>query len=441
MSKKEKRFGAAGRPALMSLLVLVSIICAGASAENLDLCGCKEHPQSLGDFDPARQESWPPGSVMNDSKQILTIPLPPDGVLIFNSFNASPWGKRRDYQIRFEKNAGNTPVTLLAAGDITIGPYVTLYLAGNDGSSGNVHINGRGGAPGPGGFRGGDGAYLDVNGANDGGEGQGPGGGAAGIGKEGAATHGSPAKFAGSRDLRPLIGGSGGGGGASTRSGNCAASGGGGGGGAVLMVANGSITVDGGINADGGRRGPYISDGKCSTYGAYGSGGAIRLVAQSVVGKGGMSARGDRGHHRQASPGVIRIESLNDDGLRPDWTAPPPIRTNVIGPVVNPVRSEVAITAIAGQAVPEALQGINGNVDLIVKAPGAVKVQVLTRGVPAGTTVEVAMKPKVGGAALKDRAELNASGCNPAGECTAFISFELPSGTYFAEARATFQTP
>lgn len=435
------RFETAGRAVLFSLLIMAWIVSGRASGEEPDLCGCRGHPQSLGDFDPASQKSWPPGSVMNDANYVLTIPLPPDGVLIFDNFNAKPWGKRSDYQIRFKKNAGNTPVTLLVAGDITIGPHVTLYLGGADGGHGNVHVNGRGGEPGPGGFRGGDGAYFDVNGANDGGEGQGPGGGAAGTGKEGAMTEGQPGKFAGSTDLRPLIGGSGGGGGASSRSGNCAASGGGGGGGAILLAANGTITLDGGINADGGRRGPYISDGKCATYGAYGSGGAIRLIARSVTGKGGMSARGDRGNHRQASPGIIRIESLHDDQLRPDWTAPPAMRSNVIGPVVNPVRSEVAITAIAGQAVPETLQGINGDVDLIVNAPGVVKVQVRTRGVPAGTTVEVAMKPKVGGAALRDRVELNASGCNPKGECTAFISFELASGTYFAEARATFQTP
>ena len=411
------------------------------SAADLDLCGCKDHPQSLGDFDTTKRKSWPPGATMNKENHILTIPLPPDGVLVFDSFNANRWGKRTDYQIRFEKNARNTPVTLLVAGDASIASNVTLYVDGFNGANGNQHINGRGGAPGPGGFRGGDGAYVDVNGAYDGGEGQGPGGGAAGQGKKEKMTGGAPGKFAGSRELRPLIGGSGGGGGGSSKPGNCSASGGGGGGGAILLAVNGVLTLDGGINADGGTYGHYVSDGKCATLGSYGSGGAIRIVATSVRGKGSMVARGDRGHHRQASPGVIRIESLNDDELRADWMAPPAIRTNVIGPIVNPVRSELAITAIGGQAVPETLKGVHGNVDLMLKAPGAVKVQVLTRGVPAGTTVEVAMKPKVGGAALRDRVELNASGCNPKGECTAFISFELPSGTYFAEAQATFQTP
>lgn len=151
--------------------------------------------------------------------------------------------------------------------------------------------------------------------------------------------------------------------------------------------------------------------------------------------------RENRGYHRNESPGIIRIESLHDDELRPERSDPPVIRSNVIAPIVNPVRSSVTITAIGDQAVPDVLQGIDGDVDLVLQTPGSVKVQVQTQGVPAGTTVEVAMKPKAGGTAIRERAELNASGCNPSGVCTAFVAFDLPSGMYFAEARATFETP
>ncbi len=84
---------------------------------------------------------------------------------------------------------------------------------------------------------------------------------------------------------------------------------------------------------------------------------------------------------------------------------------------------------------------MQAGIDVIVPAPGKVKFQLATTGVPAGTTVEVALKPKVGGSAIRDRTELNPSNCNPKGECTAFISFELTKGAYFAEATATFQTP
>lgn len=426
--------------AICGLLTGPGIFGGPSQAAGLDLCGCKGHPQSLGDFDAAKQDTWPPGSALSDRERILTIPLPPDGVLIFDSFLASRWGKRTDYQIRFERNTKNTPVTILVAGDGTIAKHVSVRVDGADGIRGNQHIHGRGGAPGSGGFRGGDGAYLDVNGANDGGEGQGPGGGIPGIGKVGEMTGGSAGTFVGSRDLRPLIGGSGGGGGASTGPGNCSGGGGGGGGGAILFAVNGTLTLDGGINADGGY-GSHASNGKCSSGGSFGSGGAIRLIAQTVQGGGGMSARGNRGYQGNQSPGIIRIESLNSDKLRADWSAPPVIRTHVIGPIVNPVASTVAITAIGDQAVPDTLNGINGDVDLVLKEPGSVKVQVQTQGVPAGTTVEVAMKPKAGGAAIRERAELNASGCNAAGVCTAFVAFDLVSGTYFAEARATFETP
>ncbi len=60
MSKNEMRYGGAGQAVLLSLLILASIISGQAVAEDFNLCGCKGHPQSLGDFDPAKQKSWPP---------------------------------------------------------------------------------------------------------------------------------------------------------------------------------------------------------------------------------------------------------------------------------------------------------------------------------------------------------------------------------------------
>jgi hypothetical protein len=402
----------------------------------LDICGCREHPDSLGAFDTTDEASWPPGTEARGNE--LVVPLPPDGVLVFDSVSLERWSSLSTHRVRLARNARNTPAYILVSGDFSLGERVELRVDGADGTDGRYEINGRGGEPGPGGFRGGDGAYQDVNGAADGGEGQGPGGGSAGLASE--KSVGGNARFAGPSDLRPLVGGSGGGGGASLAEGNCSASGGGGGGGALLLAVNGTLTIDGTIDADGGHYGSHVSNGECATRGGEGSGGAVRVLAARVRGGGVIRARGGRGY-RDAQPGVIRIESLTEDELPAHRIAPPAIRSQVVGPLVNPVATRVDITAVAGQPVPEALTGVSGGVDLVLPAPGEIKFQLRTEGVPAGTLVELAVKPRVGGAATRERTELNASACDPAGRCTAFVTLELASGAYFVEALATFETP
>lgn len=421
-------------PAVLGLLAATVLAGPAAGQAQVDLCGCADHPQSLGDFDTKNQETWPPGTTVERNR--MEIPLPPDGVLVFKSFIAEKWTNDTD-RIYFKRNANNTPVTILIAGDFSTVPYLDLVLNGAHGGGGNVSINGRGGAPGPGGFRGGEGAYFDINGGNLGGEGLGPRG-----GKPGSADpleNGGVGEFGGSRDLLPLVGGSGGGGGASVATGNCSAGGGGGGGGALLLVANGSVTVNGGIYADGGRGGGR-SNGECASYGGNGSGGAIRIVAREAGGTGYVTARSG-GRDRGAGPGVVRVETLTEDTFRPNNLRPPAVRTRVIGPLTNPIPTTVRIASIGGQSLPEIVNGVVGAVDLVLPAPGEITVEVHTTGVPAGTTVEVAMKPQVDGEARRNSGELSASSCTPTGECKAFVTFELPSGAYFAEAVATFRTP
>lgn len=443
MLKKTTRHRVGIGLGLVALLIVGLIRPAGltAGSAEFDLCGCANHPDSLGAFDSKDPTTWPPGTEISKAQNWrMYIPLPPGGVLIFDSFKAERWKAHRNCEIWFKPNAANTPVTILVAGDFSLKTSVHIAVYGMNGANGHHKINGRGGAGGPGGFRGGDGAYQDVNGQGAGGEGMGPAGGSPGTAA--AFDKGGPGKFSGRPELLPLIGGSGGGGGASKSTGNCSGSGGGGGGGAILIAANGNITLErhAGINADGGHPGSHVSDGKCATVGGPGGGGAIRLVAQNVTGGGYLVARGNR-EKSGGHPGVIRIETIEEDALDPHQSTPPAIRTNVIGPLVNPITQTVAITTVAGQAVPETLRGWQSGIDVIVPAPGVVKMQVVTAGIPAGTTVEVALKPKVGGAAIRNSAVLNASNCNPKGECTSFISFELPKGAYFAEATATFQTP
>jgi len=416
---------------------LVLFFIAPVQAQTLDnLCGCKDHPNSLGAFDLADEKSWPPGSRLDGTT--LYFVLPADGVLVFDSFQAvRKEGDNRHWYLRFERNADNTPVTLLVAGDAVFGPYVDLYLDGSNGEGGNDKMFGRGGAPGPGGFRGGDGAYVDVNDANAGGAGLGPAGGAGGTPEP--LTDGAQGSFSGNRDLRPLIGGSGGGGGASAKPGNCSAGGGGGGGGAILIAANGRVEVNNAIVADGGHGGGR-SNGECSSYGGPGAGGAIRLVATKVQGGGYLYARGNRGGG-QWNPGVIRIESVEESAMDNYRIHPTAVRSNVVAPLFNPVASEIRVTAVGGQTAPPKRKGKEGAVEILLPKPGKTPVQVQTWGVPAGTTVEVTMKAKAGGTVLSQRGELNPKNCSKDGSCTLVLDFELPTGAWFAEASATFQAP
>jgi hypothetical protein len=282
---------------VVALAVALLAPVGSARAQALDLCGCAGSPASLGAFDTRNPATWPAGT--QSAFRSVVLPLPASGVLIFDSINLAPrtvaQGGINDSGIlvlSFARNATNSPVTLLVAGDVTIGTNVTIDVAGEDGSFGSTGLNGLGGLGGPGGFRGGDGAYQNVNLATQGGDGFGPGGGA-GDGSD-PENSGRGAVFVGNLELRPLLGGSGGGGGSSTNAApGCAGGGGGGGGGAILIAANGTITLSGDINADGGR-GNSPSSGACSSYGGGGSGGSIRLIADTLTGGAGNSllARG-----------------------------------------------------------------------------------------------------------------------------------------------------
>jgi len=83
------------------------------------------------------------------------------------------------------------------------------------------------------------------------------------------------------------------------------------GGGAILIAANGTITVNGRIEADGGYRGGYRL-GTCSSCGGGGSGGAIRLVAYTITGTGTLRALGGSGCFAEGngSDGGIRLEAF-----------------------------------------------------------------------------------------------------------------------------------
>jgi hypothetical protein len=408
------------------------LLCAPAfEAQSLDLCGCATVP-NLQPFDSTNAATFPPGT--SDNGATLTVPLPPDGILKFSSFNLQNRG------LTFTRNSVNSPATILVAGDVTIastrGCCFSVTVSGGGGSNATPAIAGVGGDGGPGAFRGGDGAAQAVNGAADGGAGFGPGGGAPGTATP--FTSGSGGTFLGLPELTPLVGGSGGGGGSSTSatSSSCSGGGGGGGGGALLLAANGTLAVqDYQIFADGGGGGSQ-ANGNCSSVGGGGSGGGIRLVASKLVQAGTVNffARGAGGG---ASDGRIRFESVDTSAQTQFAASPSALRIVGPTPLASPISPTVTITSVGGAAVPATPQGQFGAIDIVLPAPGATTVAVATTGVPGGTTVQVTVKPRIGGQVAAQTVPLG--NCSSAGACDALTTFTLAAGAYVVEARATFQ--
>lgn len=289
--------------------------------------------------------------------------------------------------ITFERNAANTPVHILATGDVTIAG--TLSVSGGN-ASGPL-----GGTGGRGGFDGGIGALGPC-----GGGGMGPGGGAPGCGSGSGGARGGGGGFGtggfvvsgggaggspyGNRDLIPLIGGSGGGGG---RRGS---SFGGGGGGAVLIASSGNMNVTGAIRADGGSVASSNFD-----EGGGASGGGIRLIANALSGNGTVFARGGTSAGGDGGAGRIKVEACTNLYT---GTFSGSFALGIPRPPFIAQTPTVAITRVNGVDVPDPPSGSpNPPTDLTLPAgAGLAIVEVLATGVMPGTTVDIRVVPNSG---------------------------------------------
>ena len=224
------------------------------------------------------------GNVTND--------LPPDGILHYSTITINPGAT-----LRFNPNALNTPVYLLARSNVLINGTIDV-----SGKPSNARIPGDGG---PGGFRGGYGAPVETPPVR-GGDGKGPAGGIGG----GSFANGGHGNFPyGNALCTPLVGGSGGGGGGPYTSNQ--GEGGGGGGGAILIASGNWITNNGIVQALGGLA---PTGGIPPNRGGSGSGGAIRLVAPLVSGSGNGSLNvsgANLGNQGFSPAGRVRIDSTN----------------------------------------------------------------------------------------------------------------------------------
>ena len=346
----------------------------------------------------------------------VDISLYPDGKLNYTTVNI-PAG----VTVTFKKNANNTPVYILATGNVTIAGTISV-----NGTAGGVQSAGKGG---PGGFDGGLGGDIAIPGGKALGPGAGNpgsvssvpasycagGGGGGGFGSNGSngdgnsqyAPGGSGGGKYGDGKLLPMIGGSGGGGGAGHLSTFYQTRGGGGGGGSgAILIASGSsstigtITVTGSITANGGNG---ANNGQCGGGGGAGSGGAIKLMADTISVSGTISASGGAG---STSPGgygggaggngIIRFEANTVTG-----NTTPPYTYSHPGTVFVTNMPTLTITSAGGVSVPANPSGKYGFPDVTLPSTttNPVTVNVSATNIPVGTHVTVTAVPEYGASA------------------------------------------
>jgi hypothetical protein len=336
--------------------------------------------------------------------QNQTITVPPSGVFNYTTVNI-PSG----VTITYLRNSTNTPLTILANGDVQISG--SILADGQPG--GNVGFGGLGGpGGGSGGAAGVDGAGGSIGdgpGAGRGGQlqsftsqtcvGGGGGGGYQAAGNTGGTspffncstnTGGAGGAKYGTQFLTPLLGGSGGGGGTAVA--GTVGGGGGGGGGAVLIASSTTILLNGGTVAARGGNGPNVGFFNGASGGA-GSGGAIRLVANTVSGSGQLLVNGGLGGFPGGANGgfgFVRVEAFSLSGFNLQNNTPV---SSGLPTSVNPANAPgLQITSVGGVNAPANPSGsFQGAPDVILPAnqPNPVTVIVTGLNIPTGTAVNV----------------------------------------------------
>lgn len=378
----------------------------------------------------------------------IAVQIPESGVFNYTTVNI-PSG----VTVTYKKNSKNTPVTVLASGDVTINGSINLngssanYLIPGDGGPGGFD-GGQGGASygigkrgeGPGGGTGG-GAYTGTEYGSAGGSG----GGFSSVGSAGGASpYGWVAASTGgvsysSERILPAIGGSGGGGGGGTS--KFVGGGGGGGGGAIVIASTGTITVNGTISANGGTGATPSSGQSYYSGGGGGSGGSIRLIANTIAGNGTITSNGGGGGDsascgRGGTGAVGRIRFEAGSILRTSATSPA-LTAGYPYAVVPQDMPSLTISSIGGLSVPSVPQGAYRSPDVMLpfNTRNPVTVVVTGTNIPVGQTVTVKASPSVGAVSTAS-ATLDGSEASSSASVSLTIATAYPS---LITASVTFQ--
>jgi hypothetical protein len=281
------------------------------------------------------------------------IQLPPSGILNYTTIDVPQYTI-----VKFIRNGQNTPVIVLATGDVNIRGEFNVSGGGL-----NPHGNQDYTIGGPGGF---DGAKTA------GATGQGP--------SPGQPGEDNRASWIGPLSLVPSIGGSGGG------SGGVFTPLGGGGGGAITIASSGAITLfsSGTIAAQ------AATPGYAGAMG--GAGGAIRLVANTITIEepyGALWARGAANVSASlpGNNGLIRLEggTVSFKGR----AEPAPVIAAINNSIVPANPPTLAITSIGGFPVPATAGSRVDTADLVLPKQLAdpISVVVAAANIPIGTPI------------------------------------------------------
>jgi hypothetical protein len=360
----------------------------------------------------------------------ITLPLPPDGIFHFTTVNI-PAG----VMVSFTRNSANTPVTLLATGDVTIAGVISVNGGHGTLPTSSGPIINPGGIGGPGGFNGGQGGARGTT-NNFGTEGQGPGGGAATRN----ALYGAPTSFI---SLIPLMGGSGGGGGAGSATQAGAAAGGGGG--AIVIASSTKIVMNGAVTANGGDGyNPGNTNFCLGTMSGSGSGGAIRLVAPEIQGTGSLQAIASGAGCGAAGFGLIRLEAITigfTGSSTPIFStsfSPGPVTAAGNPALINLPR--LTISAVGGVASPSTPSASYTAADVALPqgTNNPVTVTLAAANIPAGTVFQVKLIPQFAASTIVN--SFASTGTFASSTATANVTFPLGQISVL-NASASFTLP
>jgi hypothetical protein len=378
----------------------------------------------------------------------VTLPLPPNGIFNFTTVDIPS-----NVDVTFTRNEANTPVTILASGDVNISGGVSV--------SGTAAVSGVPGRGGPGGFDGGMGG-TGFGSSPNGTPGLGPGGGQGGVAGVGTAPGSASAggygtqgtgngaavpggQIYGVHTVFPLIGGSGDGGGAGgpTSSGPA----GGGGGGAIVIASSGTITmnvsfVQRGIYAQGGN-GASKSVGLAQNVASgCGAGGSIRLIANSIVTNGaqlGVNSGCNTGI--TGGLGRVRLETFKLTGNFSIVGGAPFSQALPQKVLPDSASPSVRIVSIGGVSVPPTPQATYFNVPDVTLNPNLanpITIALQANNVPLGTAIGVSVVTE-GVASRSTFTSTALTGTLASSSAT--VNVTLPPGTSVLTATATFVAP
>jgi hypothetical protein len=276
--------------------------------------------------------------------------------------------------------------------------------------------------PGPGGFPGGVGGYLN--------EAPQPGGGYVG-GAAGYSSGGSGSYGYYNSQLTPLIGGPGGGGGGVPGQGLAAGGNGGAGGGAMRIVSSTSISVTGSISAQGGVGSQAVGNQYQPNPGGYGSGGVIHLIAPTVTGNGALYICGG------GNNGIIQFNASTNSfsGTLNGCGAPPFYNYGLYNPPLPTGTPSVRVVSVDGVAAPSQPTASFSVPDVTINASGTVTVDIAAANIPLGTVVSLYISSQSAPDATATCAPLSGTLASSTAQCT---SVNFPSGVGITQIKANW---